>query len=479
MLMRRWLRLVLAFAGGLALCSLVAAYAAASEPQEEKKPPLPRWRDNSGMVFVRGGEFVRGGKYKVRVRSFYMDQHEVTNEQYCRFLNDGNARHWNEIEEIEKQGEEFVPKCSRERWPVYAVGWHDADAYARWAGKRLPTEAEWEWAAAGKEGRKYPWGDKPITPARANFGKNAGHPLPVGSCLEGRTPEGIFDLSGNVAEWCGDWFDAGYYAKAPEDSPEGPDEGERRVRRGGCWAMDPEDETAAVRGSSPPDYRPACIGFRCVRPARRVLVLVGENFEEIELAGYTGVLSWAAHTTEEGNYMIPKDAPAKEVPAIEVVVAGFAPEIQGMGGMTVRPHLLVQDLAGQDIDRFDAVAIPACVGSGRGQHTWKGQADLESDQAVAIVKRVHAGGGIISTMCAGSITPKKADLPLPKHEGEAASYDKTLRTATSAGPGVALEAACLLVRELVSEAEYRSFRQYNPWLFGGQDQFPPRMESLR
>jgi putative intracellular protease/amidase len=216
-----------------------------------------------------------------------------------------------------------------------------------------------------------------------------------------------------------------------------------------------------------------------VRPARRVLVLLGENFEEMELAGYSGTLSWAAHTTKEGDYVIPRDAPAKELPAIEVVLAGFAPEVHGMGGMVVRPHVLVRDLTAADIDRFDAVAIPACVGGGRGQHTWQGQSDLESDQAVAIVKRVHGNGGIISTMCAGAATLQKANLPLPERKGEAVAYDRNLRTATSAGPGVALEAACLLVRELVSEAEYRTFRQYNPWLFGGRDQFPPRMESLK
>jgi hypothetical protein len=77
------------------------------------------------------------------------------------------------------------------------------------------------------------------------------------------------------------------------------------------------------------------------------------------------------------------------------------------------------------------------------------------------------------------MTPRKAKLPLPKRDGQAVAYDKDLRTATSLGPGVALEAACLLVRELVREAEYRSFRRYNPWLFGGEDQFPPRVKSLQ
>jgi putative intracellular protease/amidase len=462
--------------GGFLACILSSAAVAAAEPEPNERPPLPRWRNNSGMVFVRGGEFTYRGR-EVRVRSFYMDQCEVTNRQYCQFLNEGNAEHWNPDQEIEKQDAKYAPKPGKEEWPVYAVSWHDADAYARWAGKRLPTDAEWLWAAAGKEGRKYAWGNGPISPDRANYGGNVGHPQPVGSYPRGRSPEGIHDLTGNVAEWCDDWFEL--VESGAVKRPPAPEDGPRKIRRAGCYAMPAERESNTEFGTPSPDYRPKCIGFRCVRPARRVLVLLGENFEEIELAGYTGVLSWAAHTTKQGNYMIPKDAPTAEVPLIETVVAGFAPEVHGMGRLTIRPHVLVKDLSDEDADRFDAVAIPACVGSGRGQHTWAGQADLESARAVDIVRRVHRNGGIVSTMCAGAITPRKAKLPLPQREGEAVAYDKELRTATSLGPGVAMEAACLLVRELVSADEYRSFRRYNPWLFGGEDQFPPRMESLK
>jgi hypothetical protein len=289
------------------------------------------------MVFVRGGDLVRDDKNKVQVRSFYMDQYEVTNEQYCEFLNAdaGHAKFWNDNQEIEKKEGKFAPKADKQRWPVYYVNVHDAEAYARWAGKRLPTEAEWEWAAAGAEGRKYPWGNDPLTPARANFGNNVGHPRPVGSYLEGKSPLGLYDLVGNVAEWCRNDLDS-----APKHTP---------VWRGGCWVMSEEHQGARARSPYKAEARVPCIGIRCVRPARRVLVLLGENFEEIEFGAYTGVMSWAAHTTPEGDYAMPKTG-APSVPAIEVVVAGFEPEVRGMGSMIIRPHVLANDLTDADLD---------------------------------------------------------------------------------------------------------------------------------
>ncbi len=440
---------------------------AADEPRRGKADPLPRWRDTTGMVFVRGGEFLRDGKHQVRVRSFYMDQYEVTNEDYCQFLNEGKGKHdehWNEKQDIEKKGDKFVPKEGKERWPVRSVSWRDASAYAGWAGKQLPTESEWEWAAAGSERRKFPWGNESLTVKRANFGKNVGHPQPVGSYPDGKNPLGIFDLVGNVAEWCLDDLAS--------------EEAKRHVWRGGCWVMGAEHQGSFARSPYKAEARVPCIGFRCVRPARRVLLLLGENFEEIEFGAYTGVLSWAAHTTAEGDYVFKRGA--KEVPAIEVVVAGFDPEVRGMGSMVIRPHVLVKDLKDADIDRFDAVAVPACVGGGRGRHTWKGAGALESPATVKIVQRIHANGGIISSMCAGRCALEAAKLPAPKAEPkEPVAYDKMLRTATSVGPSVAVEAACLLLKELVSDDEYRSFRLYNPWLFGGKDQFSPRLDSLK
>lgn len=429
---------------------------------------LPRWRDTTGMVFVRGGDVVRNGNSKVPVRSFYMDQYEVTNEQYCRFLNDGKGKydqHWNENQDIQRKEGLFVPKAGKERWPVSFVSWHDANAYASWAGKRLPTESEWEWAAAGKERRRFPWGDEPLTAKRANFGKNVGHPQPVGSYPEGKNPLGIFDLAGNVAEWCLDDL--------------ATEEGKRHVWRGGCWVMGAEHQGSFARSPYEASARVPCIGFRCVRPARRVLLLLGENFEEIEFAAYTGVMSWAAHTTPEGDYAMPKTG-APSVPAIEVIVAGFEPEVRGMGSMVIRPHVLVKDLTDGELDRFDALVVPCCVGGGRGQHTWRGAAALESPTAVHIAQRIHSNGGVISTMCGGSIVLTAAKLPKPKAGPDApVAFDPTSRTATSVGPAVAVEAACLLLKQLVTDGEYRSFRRYNPWLFGGKDQFPPRVDGLK
>ena len=123
--------------------------------------------------------------------------------------------------------------------PVVNVSWWEAAAYCAWAGYRLPTEAEWERAARGTEGRKYPWGDEPPKPARVNYdGSRIGHPTPVGIFPWDVTPDGICDLAGNVWEWCADW--EGKYAARSVQNPRGPKKAAPRVFRGGCWAGDAE-----------------------------------------------------------------------------------------------------------------------------------------------------------------------------------------------------------------------------------------------
>jgi len=246
----------------------------------------------SGMVLIRGGEYVRPGhyhtsqsaelgerngeKYHVRVSSFFIDKYKVTNEEYCRFLNDGNPGYWNSARwsNIERNPDgQFCVDTEKAKWPVIAVNWYQAVGYAEWAGKRLPSEAEWEFAAGGSEGRKYPWGNEKPDETRGTF---VGDYMPVAAHPAGATPTGVFDLAGNCAEWCADFYDAAYYETAPPGSvmidPHGPTEGNsqngyRRMFKGFCRGPNtPEFFECSKRHARPP-LLTAAIGFRCVRSA--------------------------------------------------------------------------------------------------------------------------------------------------------------------------------------------------------------------
>jgi iron(II)-dependent oxidoreductase len=233
-----------------------------------------------GMTFIPGGEYMRGRTVplpdddlkwypeimkddrpvkRIRIDPFYLDTREVTNEQYAKFVKASGHRppyHWPEGR---------IPDGYADK-PVANVSWDDASAYAKWAGKRLPTEAEWERAARGvAEGRRYPWGDRNAAKADARFGAVDG-PAETGKTVPNYF--GLFDMAGNVWEWCSDYYEMEYYAKAPASNPKGPEKGLYRVIRGGSWADVPKYLTCAYRSWARPAERSPNIGFRCAKSLR-------------------------------------------------------------------------------------------------------------------------------------------------------------------------------------------------------------------
>jgi formylglycine-generating enzyme required for sulfatase activity len=169
-----------------------------------------------------------------------------------------------------------MPDWSKDNNPMINVNWDDAIAYANWAGASLPTEAQWEKAARGKDGRLYPWGNDWDDTKCANgnnsaFGnrdtqKTHWGTWPVGSFPAGASPYGVLDMAGNVREWCMDWFDEKYYEKAPVRNPTGPTAGRGRVLRGGSWynSLPGYFRTATRNRPDPSDEQVQQLGFRCI-----------------------------------------------------------------------------------------------------------------------------------------------------------------------------------------------------------------------
>ncbi|MEX1275992.1 MAG: formylglycine-generating enzyme family protein [Bacteroidota bacterium] len=278
-----------------ALFTLILVLAGASRPVPE------------GMVAVEGGTFAMGANrphyedegpvHEVTIDAFAIDRYEVTNAQFEAFVKATGYR-----TDAEKNGSGWVFRkgakdwgkvvganwrepegpgsgiADRSNYPAVQVSWNDAAAYAKWAGKRLPTEAEWEYAArGGRTQQEYPWGDnlKPDGIARTNYWQGSWpeenrledgfyYTAPVGSFPA--NDFGLHEMVGNVWEWCADWYDENYYGNSPTLNPPGPGNGDLRVARGGSWYCGAKHCGAyrnAYRGRSPQDASFNNVGFRC------------------------------------------------------------------------------------------------------------------------------------------------------------------------------------------------------------------------
>jgi serine/threonine-protein kinase len=228
-----------------------------------------------GMVLIKSGEFIMGSsniadafpQRKVYLDSFYIDKYEVTNEEYVEFLNaigkhEGYININSEHCKIEKIDRVYKVKKGYEKYPVVEVSWYGANMYANWAGKRLPTEAEWEKAARGINGRKYPWGNT-FDQNKCNISMRG--VMPVGSYPEGKSPYGCYDMAGNVWEWVADWYSSDYYKNSPSINPKGPDIGNYRVWRGGSWLGNQFTTRSYARNYLSPEASRSTSGFRCAK----------------------------------------------------------------------------------------------------------------------------------------------------------------------------------------------------------------------
>lgn len=283
---------VQAYIGGFGITAQERTSAAAMATESSPPPaatakPEPRpvtqdreitGKDGAPMMLIPAGEFWMGSpddegdkdehpRHQVSLNALYMDKFEITVSRYAEFVREkelgygSKPLNWNQVD-----------RSMHGNLPVIGVEWQDAAAYCKWAGKRLPTEAEWEKAARGTDGRRYPWGNEQPTLRLANFGfgeKISPHSaydesLVVDSDEAGKSPYGLHHMAGNVWEWTADWYDEHFYAKSPQRNPTGPSSGESRVVRGGSWGHGPDGVRSAARYGMP-SSRHVLVGFRCAQ----------------------------------------------------------------------------------------------------------------------------------------------------------------------------------------------------------------------
>jgi formylglycine-generating enzyme required for sulfatase activity/predicted MPP superfamily phosphohydrolase len=245
--------------------------------------------ENPVMVTVHGGKFLRGSKKWDRAQSvkeieldeFLIGKYPVTNQEFKRFITAAGYQtkewwspdgwQWRESEQISEPKLWHDRKWNGPNFPVVGVSWYEAEAFVNWLSivtakkYRLPTEAEWEKAARGIDSRMYPWGNELGKENCNSFESGLNRTSPIGIFSSGESPYGCADMSGNVWEWCADWYDSDYYKQSPLKNPSGPNCGSNRVIRGGSWGSAAGDCAAAYRSCGHPGGRGGALGFRLAR----------------------------------------------------------------------------------------------------------------------------------------------------------------------------------------------------------------------
>ena len=239
-------------------------------------------KDGMVQVFVPAGNFLMGStdnqvtelkancptcdflnetpQHNIYLDDFWIDRTEVTNAQYARCV---AAKECQQPALDSKNSMPYYSDPKFADYPVFYINWNNAAAYCKWAGRSLPSEAQWEKAARGTNGAIYPWGDDNPNLNLLNSNQYIGATTKVGAYATGASPYGAFDMAGNVWEWVNDWYGVNYYAESPDKNPAGPSSGETRVMRGGSWFDQDPIVRAANRGYQPFDTSQYNLGFRC------------------------------------------------------------------------------------------------------------------------------------------------------------------------------------------------------------------------